>query len=296
MDGTPWITPGRLLAFLIILIVGAVFVRGWRRLRSSRFSTTLPTPEPPPVRPLLSFLAGLGLLTAALVFPVGYLATQYFSMRVVQHLWLIASAPSLLLLANPLPILRAGLPERVSVRLRQVELSAVWREALRRATCPAVTLIAFISTCWFWYDPLFHQATINYSWVHWIEVSTLFFVALLNWWHVTHALPHFHPPMHWVVRVLYAMISVWPVKLVGLILLFSGEQFYFYPASFRFSGLAINDYSLGAIISWVVGGTVYAATGFFLVQRWLDEEDTKPALPESVWATDEAMLAPGAKR
>lgn len=297
MDGSLWVTSGRLLAFLFILTIGVVFVRGWRLLHSGQSSSSLPiTEQPVTTRSLLSFLAGLGLLTAAIVFPVGYLATQYFSMRVVQHMWLIASVPSLLLLANPLPILWAALPERIRAYGKQVQLSAVWRERLRRATHPSVTIIAFISTCWFWYDPLFHQATLSYGWVHTLEIITLFTVALLNWWHVIRALPHIHPPMHWVVRVLYAMISVWPVKLVGLILLFSGEQFYHYPASFRFSGLDINDYSLGAIIAWVVGGTVYAATGFFLVRRWLDEEEEKPALPESAWATDEAMLAPGIKR
>jgi hypothetical protein len=45
-----------------------------------------------------------------------------------------------------------------------------------------------------------------------------------------------------------------------------------------------------------VGGTVYAVTGFFLVRRWLDEEEEKPSLPEAAWATEEAMLAPGIKR
>jgi cytochrome c oxidase assembly factor CtaG len=128
-----------------------------------------------------------------------------------------------------------------------------------------------------------------------MEIVTLFTVALLNWWHVTHALPHVHPPMRPVVRVLYALISVWPVKLVGLILLFADRPIYQYPASFQFSGLQINDYSLGAMIAWVIGGTVYAVTCILLLRRWLITEEEKPALPESVWATDEAMLAPGRK-
>jgi cytochrome c oxidase assembly factor CtaG len=296
MDGNPWVTPGRLLAFLLILTAGIVFVRGWRLLYMGQYSFSLPEGRPPAtIRSLLAFWAGLALLTAAVVFPVGYLATQYFSMRVVQHLWLIASVPSLLLLSNPLPILWAGLPERVRGYGEEVQISAEWRERLRRATHPAITIIAFISICWFWYDPVFHQATLTYGWVHTLEIITLFVVALLNWWHVIGAAPHVHPPMHWVVRVLYTLISVWPVKLVGLILLFSGEQFYYYPASFQFSGLQINDYSLGAMIAWVIGGTVYAVTCVLLIRRWLISEEEKPALPESAWAMGEAMLAPGRK-
>jgi hypothetical protein len=33
-----------------------------------------------------------------------------------------------------------------------------------------------------------------------------------------------------------------------------------------------------------------------MARQWLAEEADKPALPESNWATDESMIAPGIKR
>jgi hypothetical protein len=38
---------------------------------------------------------------------------------------------------------------------------------------------------------------------------------------------------------------------------------------------------------------MYIVAALILVARWLKEEENKPALPESQWATDEALKAPG---
>jgi len=50
------------------------------------------------------------------------------------------------------------------------------------------------------------------------------------------------------------------------------------------------------MIAWIVSGLAYAVAAVALVNEWLAREVDKPALPESNWATDEAMLAPGVKR
>jgi cytochrome c oxidase assembly factor CtaG len=218
---------------------------------------------------------------------------------------IVASIPSLLMLSNPVPVLLYGLPERGRVAAwrmirRQDPQVTDHRGAIDRfvhwATAPGVTLLAFLSICWFWYDPAIHQATLRYSAVHAIEVISLFIIGLLNWWHITSAWPQIHGAMHPVVRILYAFVSIWPVKIIGLILLFVNEPFYQYPATFQFTGLAINDYSFGAMIAWIVSGLAYAVAVIVLIREWLGEEETKPSLPESAWATDESMIAPGIKR
>ena len=58
----------------------------------------------------------------------------------------------------------------------------------------------------------------------------------------------------------------------------------------------INDYIFGGIIAWIVSGLAYAIASIGLINEWLSSEIDKPALPESQWATDDAMLAPGIKR
>ena len=286
----------RLLAAAGIFLVAAVYLRGWRRLPRPALP---PGPgratDPASTRALLLFLAGLALLAVALISPLGYLSTQYFSARIVQHMLVVASIPSLLMFANPAPALVYGLPALRKPLGSAAALTGL-RRALHWATSPGVTLLAFLSVCWFWYDPAIHNATLRYGWLHAIELLSLLVVGLLNWWHITAAWPQTHAAMHPVVRIAYAFASIWPVKLVGLVLLFFPDLGYNYPAGFQLSGLDINDTNFGAMIAWIVSGLAYAVAAVALARQWLGSEADKPALPESAWATDESMNVPGLKR
>lgn len=291
----------RLLAAAVVFLAGLLYARGWRRLQHFHKERP-PQVSPASTRSLVLFLSGLALLAVALISPLGYLSTQYFSARIVQHMLLVASIPSLIMMANPVPALIHGLPARWRERLLAarradpVARPGPLLRALLWATAPGVTLLAFLCICWFWYDPLIHAATLRHTWVHAIELSSLLGIGLINWWHVTAAWPRAHGTMQPVVRIGYAFISIWPVKIVGLVLLFMTEPFYDYPATFQFTGLHINDYSFGAMIAWIVSGLAYAVAAIALMRDWLGQEADKPALPESAWATEDAMIAPGVKR
>ena len=112
MSNWPEATLMRLLAATGIFLVAAVYLRGWRQLPRPALP---PGPgratDPASTRALFLFLAGLALLAVALISPLGYLATQYFSARITQHMLVVASIPSLLMFANPGPALVYGLPE-----------------------------------------------------------------------------------------------------------------------------------------------------------------------------------------
>ena len=84
----------RLLAATGIFLAAAVYLRGWRRLPRPTPAPARAT-DPTSTRALLLFLAGLALLAVALISPLGYLSTQYFSARIVQHMLVVASVPSL---------------------------------------------------------------------------------------------------------------------------------------------------------------------------------------------------------
>ncbi len=289
----------RLLATVGIFLVGLVYVRGWRRLQAFHKGPP-PKEAPASARSLKFFMAGLALLAVAFISPLGYLSTQYFSARIIQHMLLVASTPSLLMFANPVPALIHGLPERgramILAARRPDDHPGVGRRFLRWATAPSVTLLTYLSICWFWYDPHIHAWTLRYGIVHAVELLSLLGISLLNWWHITAAWPQTHGRMTPILRVLYTFISIWPIKIIGLILLFITDSIYDYPATFRFTGLQIDDYIFGSMIAWIVSGLAYAVATIGLVNELLDREVDKPALPESNWATDEAMLAPGVKR
>lgn len=289
----------RLSAAVGIFLAGLIYVRGWRRLQAFHQGPP-PADAPASSRSLKLFIGGLVWMAVALISPLGYLSTQYFSARIIQHMMLVASIPSLLMLADPVPALLYGLPERWRVSLPAGQNAGhpptAARRFLHQATAPSVTLLTFLCVCWFWYNPDIHAATLRYSIVHAAELLSLLGIALLNWWHITNAWPRIHKEMKPLVRILYAFISIWPIKVIGLILLFIPHPLYEYPASFQFRGLQINDYIFGGIIAWIISGLAYAVASIGLVNEWLSDEVDKPALPESRWATDEAMIAPGIKR
>lgn len=295
--GLTWTAVFRLAFFLLLAATAFVYVRGWRRLQEARPPGT---PDSSMARrSLFSFMAGLTLLALVVTSPLADYSLRYFSARSLQHMLLVASIPALLVMANPVPALLLGLPdtwrERVLASRHQGPLASGQPASnfFRWATSPGVTLLAFLCICWFWYDPTIHQATLSLGWVHAIEMMTLLGIALLNWWHISGSWPRPYGLMPPVVRIFYTTISIWPLKIVGLILLFIPTTFYAYPDTWRFSGLNINDYMFGAMLTWIVGGLAYVITAVLLAREWLGEEEVKPVLPPSAWDTNEKMIAPG---
>ncbi|MEZ4517350.1 MAG: cytochrome c oxidase assembly protein [Chloroflexota bacterium] len=288
-----WTAIARFVTLILIIAVGVVYVRGWRQLHQS------PDTDGGDWRHLFSFLVGLTLLAIVTATPLAGLSTQYFSARSFQQMVLVASVPAMLIMANPLPTLLLGLPtstRQTLITARDDGRYPTLRRMAYSITAPGVTLIACLSICWIWYDPRIHQATLTHGWVHALEIVSLFAVGLLTWWHISGAWPRPHGLMPPVVRIFYTTISIWPLKIAGLILLFVPTAFYSYPATWQFSGLHINDYAFGAMITWIVGGLAYAITAILLARDWLGIEEGKPILPESAWASDEALLAPGLKQ
>lgn len=285
-----WTAVAWVIALLLLAATGIVYVRGWRKARQ------LPPSDTAKTRQLITFLFGLTLLAVVVATPVANLATQYFSARSFQQMVLVASIPAALIIADPIPTLWLGLPgnaQRAITRAHESGRLALPSRATRAATRPGIILIAFLAICWIWYDPRIHQATLSRGWVHGVEIISLLAIGLLNWWHILGVRPQTHGVMPPVMRIIYTTISIWPIKLAGLILLFVPTTLYNYPSTWRFSGLDINDYGFGAIITWIIGGLAYAITAVLLAREYVGIEEEKPALPESTWASDEALLAPG---
>lgn len=249
-------------------------------------------PSESKIRPF-SFYAGLLILLLALVSPLHVLASQYFSMRVAQHLLLIAWVPALLLAADPVPQLLAGLPNRWRAWMGKK------RPFLRHfslLTARGTAWVLFVTTFWLWYDPTIHQATLTYPLLRIFEVLLLLSTATLYWWHITAASPQPHKPMAPIARAAYTLVGAWPVKMVGLILMFNQQTVYLYPQTFQFSGLAITDYNIGSIIIWVLGGIVFTTTTTMLMRDWLKSEENKPSLPVSTWSSEDVLAAPGLRK
>ena len=276
--------------FLVITAV-YLFMRGVKALAKNPTAPIKPTRR----QKTIFYIANL-IILIVLASPFYTLATRLFSVHVAQHILLMALIPCLLTLSNPYPILKAGLPKQIKTYLAHPKLRAFYKsqtENIKHLTSPGVAFILATVSFWIWYDPKIHQLTLQYAWVHRFETTLLFFVALFYWWHILGAEPHLHQRMPPIIRILYTMVGTWPIKIVGLILLFSSQSVYQYPPSYQFSGLNINDQGVGAILVWALGGFVFSTTATILARDWLHKEELKPIDPAPAWQTDKAMRAPG---
>jgi putative membrane protein len=242
----------------------------------------------------VSFVVAMLLLFLALFSSVHALADRYFSIHVLQRLLLVAVVPSLFFRGNPLPILAAGLPSKLQEKLAQLPHTAPRLvQLITWCSAPVPVWFLFVSTFWLWHDAQLNRLVLQADWVHRLENVTLLGTAVFYWWHIAAASPRLHPAMPLLWRVGYAALGAAPIKLVGLVLMFTTTAVYHYPAEISFYNLEITDQSLGAAIVWAVGGVVFTWTAVLLMRSWLKDESDKPGLPESIWSSEEMMLAPG---
>lgn len=280
---------GSTIVTAVSLMLAWLYLRGWRRLRRTLTHPDADLLLPVSRHALITFMASLLLLAFTLIILHPF-THRYFSAHVVQHLLLAAWIPGLFWVSDPLIVLYVGLPSQWRRPLRPYlhPTPSTWQQFVG----PGPVLILFMATFWLWYDPAIHQARLAQTWLRPLEIISILTTALLYWWHIMAAHPRLHIPMPPLVRIGYAAIGAWPIKIVGLIVLFSGKTIYQYPNTWQFTGLDLNDQAVGGILIWVVGGFVFTFTATMLMRRWLAREEMKPTLPISEWATEEALKAP----
>ena len=266
----------------VILLLAILYLYGrYKRAETGKLSPFL-------------FLFGIGLLFVAIASPLTHLSTQLFSMRVLQRILLVAVVPILIMGSNPVPNLFASLPLATQTWVQNIPTTKPNRYlALQKMTTPAAVWLTFICVFWIGYDPSFHQLTIQTRTLQAFELLVLIIVACFYWWHILAVSPQLHTPMPAVVRIGYVLAGALPVKIIGLVLLFTNSKIYNYPGSVQIGYFSITDQSLGAMFHWSLGGLVFTWTGMYLMRAWFAIEAEKPILPHASWATKEVMLAPG---
>jgi len=139
----------------LLLAVGILYVRGWRRVRSE-------LPRKYTIGKLAAFAGGLLVLLLALASPVDAFGQMLLSAHMIQHLLLIMVAPPLLLVGQPvLPLLR-GLPRPIFKAalgpfLGCRELRQVGRGLVHPITSWSALSVVII----FWHLPRFYELALN---------------------------------------------------------------------------------------------------------------------------------------
>lgn len=295
---------------VVLALAGTLYSRGWWQLRqrsrgaSQRYRRAVRSRWRLAVGwRLWAYWGGLLSVALALLSPIDALGQQLFFMHMVQHLLLIMIAPPLLLVANPMPFVLWGLPTGWRRKIGGLFSQALHRESgfrhwLRLLTQPGIIWMIWVVSLIGWHDPSMYNAALRFEWVHNVEHLTFFIASMLLWWHLTGAGPRIHKQFGLLGRIALVMSVVPPNMLTGVVLAFATQGYYSYYESVpRLWGFdVLMDQQLGGVIMWVPGSMMYIIAALILIGRFLSQEDRKPQLPESEWASEQAVAAPGLKQ
>ena len=274
-----------------LVLMGCIYTRGWWHLhRQPANRNRLANGWR-----LAAYLGGLFILGVALMSPIDVLGGQLFFMHMIQHLLLVMIIPSLLLLANPLPFLMWGRPARPRHQVgRLLSRGSAFRRGLYTLTAPGLVWMAFVAFLLGWHDPNAYDAALRSDLIHDLEHLTFFVTAMLFWWLIIGAGPRLRS-LSRGVRLALLLVTV-PVNMAaGVVIAFASQPIYtYYTTVPRLWGITAElDQMIGGVIMWIPGSMMYLLAALIIISRMIQTEANEEPLPESEWATDEAMITPG---
>ncbi len=245
---------------------------------------------------LVSYFTGLALLILALASGLDLYASLLFFVHMIQHTLLIMFVPPLLWLGNPYPFLMWGLPRRLRRPAgRLMAGSSPFRLTLSRIITPATIWIFLAATVWVWHDGRLYSLTLQNRYVHDLEHLNFFAAGMLFAWIVTGATPWLHHPMPYLKRAGYTLSAAVPNMILGLAITFSSEPlFVYYTTVPRIWGISVmTDQIYGGVIMLEEATMMYMVQALVLVAKHFQAEEAKAPLPAGMWATEDALRAPG---
>jgi putative membrane protein len=245
-----------LVILIALLLLLYLYQRGVATYRVARWRTGM-------------FIAGLGTLAIALLFPLDSVSHALFSGHMIQHLLLILIAAPFLVLSQPLPPLLRGLP----IGLRKTlggKFHRVVRPMENQLTHPITALILHLAMLWVWHLPGLYSGALNNPLIHALEHNTFFITALLFW-------SSLRRTSDYGSRVLSAFSLMMGSGLLGALLTFSRTPWYGdHTQTVGAWGLTpLSDQQLAGVLMWIPMGTVYVVTAAVLLAAWLQSVERR---------------------
>jgi putative membrane protein len=240
---TSWTVPLP-LAF-VSTIVGLLYLRGWRHLRSAAANAV-------PAWRAGSFLAGVFLIWLAIGSPLALLDEQLLTVHMVQHLLLMTIAPALILAGAPVMPLLHGLPQGfvrsvLGPFLRWPIVQSLGRVLSQPGVCWMAAAAALVG----WHIPaLFNFALQSEGW-HVVEHSSFLVAGFLFWWPVIQPWPSVPVWPRWSI-LLYLFSATLPCDILSAYLTFCDRVVYpAYLSAPRVLGLsALEDQECAGALMW----------------------------------------------
>jgi putative membrane protein len=223
-----------------------------------------------------AFLAGLSALLLALASEVDALATELFSVHMVQHMLLTVVAAPLLLVGAPIRPLLRGLPRWMrSDVVRPLARSRWLRGFVHVVRHPLVAGALYVGGLYAWHVPALYDAALADARVH-VAEHLWFLVSALVFWSVVIDPVPFRGTLGYAGRLPYLLVAGAAQNTVlGGVLSFSSLLLYgsYTHSPERFGIEPLTDQRTGGAIMWVAGDIVFLAAASVAFFRWLAEEE-----------------------
>lgn len=220
-----------------------------------------------------AFLAGGGLMLAALLSPLDAASDRLLSMHMLQHVFLTSIGPPLVLLGIPAQTLRWLLPQ-----------GSPGFKAAALLTMPFVAAAAFILNMWLWHIPPIYEAALTDLNVHVAMHVAFMATGLLFWWPIVAPYPELSTAGPGA-RLLYLFVSGFPMGLLALLLLSSEVIIYdFYQDQpSRLWGLsALEDQQIAGVIMGSLGEVAsFVAFTLIFVRYFLTDREELGITPNA---------------
>jgi len=261
-----WIVPWEFswVFLACFLLSGVLYLRGCRRLASSRMPVSLGR--------RLAFWSGMAIIYISLHTYFDFYAEHEFFMHRIQQLLLHHLAPLLIIASYPGGVLRAGLPLSWRIRaLKPARQSWPWRLTSAVLLNPLVATLTFVAFILVWLIPSMQTMAMLdwrvYRFMNWSMVISGF----IYWWLVLDHRPRPPGRMTPGLRVLSPGITMTPQILAGAIITFSKTDLYpiFEICGRAFEFNVLTGQLAGGVIMWVPAATIESVGGLLALRQWL---------------------------
>lgn len=213
------------------------------------------------------FALAISTIVVALISPVDPLADELFSVHMFQHVLLTLVAAPLFALSSPLQTMAWGLPAGLRRGLGRWQGRV--RRTLHHPALPGIGLAVFTIVFTAWHLPVLYDTAIRSDAVHALEHVTMLASALAFWAPIVR--PRRTDAGAGVVLLFISMIAS---GLLAALLVFAPTPWFAHDDTLVWGLTRLQDQQAAGAVMWVLGGTIYVASGAIAAMRWLrmDEE------------------------
>lgn len=214
----------------------------------------------------IAFYAGVALIVATLVSPIGHIADELLFVHMIEHLLVADIGALLLVLGVTGPVLQPILKIRLFDRLRVL-------------AHPAVALPIWALNLYVWHLPVLYEAALRSEGIHALE-HLLFIACGVNMW-----MPLFGPlpKPQWfgnLMKVGYVVAIRLTGALLGNVFVWSGTVFYpYYARGEAYWGIsALRDQGIAGSVMMIEGSFLTIGLFAWLLLKSAKESDERQGL------------------